>query len=51
LAWDISMSSFGTRQMQYERFFFGDPIRLECNLYQSYNKEGYIDFVNSFLKD
>ncbi|CRK80993.1 4-hydroxyphenylacetate 3-monooxygenase, oxygenase component [Neobacillus massiliamazoniensis] len=50
LAWDISMSSFGTRQMQYERFFFGDPIRLECNLYQSYNKEGYIDFVNKFFK-
>jgi 4-hydroxyphenylacetate 3-monooxygenase len=28
LAWDTSMSAFGTRQVLYERFFFGDPVRM-----------------------
>lgn len=27
LAWELTMSPFGTRQTQYERYFFGDPIR------------------------
>ena len=26
LAWDLTMSAFGTRQTLYERFFFGDPF-------------------------
>ena len=28
LAWDASMSAFGSRQVLYERFFFGDPVRM-----------------------
>jgi len=28
LAWDASMSAFATRQVLYERFFFGDPVRM-----------------------
>jgi len=27
LAWDVAVSSFGSRQALYERFFSGDPVR------------------------
>lgn len=51
LAWDLTMSTFGTRQTLYERFFFGDPVRLAGLLYQSYNREQYIQRVEDFLKN
>ncbi|KHF38401.1 4-hydroxyphenylacetate 3-monooxygenase, oxygenase component [Halalkalibacter okhensis] len=50
LAWDLTMSPFGSRQTQYERFFFGDPIRLSSALYHSYDKTEFVDLVQSFLK-
>ncbi|MCM3390089.1 4-hydroxyphenylacetate 3-monooxygenase, oxygenase component [Ureibacillus chungkukjangi] len=50
LAWDLSMSAFGTRQTQYERYFFGDPIRLSSDLYLSYPVNEYVSKVNHFLK-
>lgn len=40
LAWDAAISTFGNRQVLYERFFFGDPVRMAGALYQSYDKEG-----------
>ncbi|MEG0450261.1 MAG: 4-hydroxyphenylacetate 3-monooxygenase, oxygenase component [Lysinibacillus sp.] len=49
LAWDLSMSSFGSRQTLYERFFFGDPVRLACSLYQNYDKGSYVKMVERFL--
>ncbi|MCD7036208.1 4-hydroxyphenylacetate 3-monooxygenase, oxygenase component [Metabacillus sp. GX 13764] len=49
LAWDTAMSSFGTRQTQYERFFFGDPVRLSSNLYWNYPREEYLSRVKQFL--
>jgi len=49
LAWDLSMSSFGTRQTQYERYFFGDPIRVASDLYRTYPKEDYSGMVKKFL--
>ena len=49
LAWDLTMSSFGTRQTQYERYFFGDPISLSSELYKTYPKQQYIEKVSSFL--
>lgn len=49
LAWDLCMSAFGSRQTQFERFFFGDPVRLSIGLYNSYPKEPYIKFAESFL--
>ncbi|WP_404454756.1 4-hydroxyphenylacetate 3-monooxygenase, oxygenase component [Virgibacillus necropolis] len=51
LAWDLTMSSFGTRETLYERFFFGDPIKLSSQLYFSYNKEPYVKRIEDFLKD
>jgi len=28
LAWDAALSAFAARQIQYECYFFGDPVRL-----------------------
>ncbi|MDQ0215815.1 aromatic ring hydroxylase [Oikeobacillus pervagus] len=49
LAWDLTMSSFGTRQTQYERYFFGDPVRLANGLYQTYPKNKYVQAISQFL--
>ncbi|GAE31013.1 4-hydroxyphenylacetate 3-monooxygenase, oxygenase component [Halalkalibacter hemicellulosilyticus] len=51
LAWDLTMSAFGSRQTQYERYFFGDPIRLASALYQAYPKEPFTDHIHHFLKE
>lgn len=50
LAWDLTMSSFGTRETLYERFFFGDPIKLSSHLYFSYDKTPYVNRVENFLR-
>lgn len=50
LAWDLTMSAFGTRQTQYERYFFGDPVRLAGDLYQTYPKNDYVEAVSEFLQ-
>lgn len=49
LAWDISGSSFGGRQDLYERFFFGDPVRMASAYYSWYNKEPYKERVRELL--
>ncbi|WP_042348501.1 4-hydroxyphenylacetate 3-monooxygenase, oxygenase component [Bacillus massiliigorillae] len=49
LAWDVCMSSFGSRQTLYERFFFGDPVRMASTLYNGYDKQIYVDRVQEFL--
>ncbi|HEY3364648.1 MAG TPA: 4-hydroxyphenylacetate 3-monooxygenase, oxygenase component [Symbiobacteriaceae bacterium] len=50
LAWDIAASAFGQRQVLYERFFFGDPVRMAGALYGSYDKQPYLDRVRQFLE-
>ena len=50
LAWDLTMSPFGTRETLYERFFFGEPVQLTSYLYLSYDKERYVQRVTDFLK-
>lgn len=49
LAWDLSMSAFGTRQTQYERYFFGDPIRIASDLYSSYPVKHHADRLAKYL--
>ncbi|BCJ85571.1 4-hydroxyphenylacetate 3-monooxygenase, oxygenase component [Effusibacillus dendaii] len=49
LAWDVCMSAFGSRQTLYERFFFGDPVRMAGALYNGYDKQQYVDRVKEFL--
>jgi len=49
LAWDLAGSSFGGRQDLYERFFFGDPVRMASAYYSWYNKEPYKERVRELL--
>ena len=49
LAWDAAVSAFGTRQVLYERFFFGDPVRMAGALFQSHDRKPYMDMVREFL--
>src|SRR5215510_5345558 len=49
LAWDIACSAFGGRQTLYERFFFGDPVRMTSALYGIYDKEPLMERVRQFL--
>jgi 4-hydroxyphenylacetate 3-monooxygenase len=37
LAWDASLSAFASRQVLYERFFFGDPVRMAGALVTNHN--------------
>jgi 4-hydroxyphenylacetate 3-monooxygenase len=49
LAWDVALSAFGSRQVLYERFFFGDPVRMASALYFSYDKSPMKERVRAFL--
>lgn len=50
LAWDVACSSFGGRQELYERFFFGDPVRMASALYAAYDKSSYMAKIRDFLR-
>ncbi len=50
LAWDIVGSAFGSRQLLYERYFSGDPVRLTAGRYLSYDKEPLMERVRAFLR-
>jgi 4-hydroxyphenylacetate 3-monooxygenase len=39
LAWDASLSAFGSRQVLYERFFFGDPVRMAGALVANHKRQ------------
>lgn len=49
LAWDVALSSFGSRQVIYERFFFGDPVRMQMATFGSYDRQPYMERVRTFL--
>ncbi|SEJ53437.1 4-hydroxyphenylacetate 3-monooxygenase [Deinococcus reticulitermitis] len=50
LAWDMSMSSFGGRQALYEKYFFGDPVRMHSALYEIYDRSEPVARIQAFLK-
>ena len=50
LAWDMTLSGFGARQELYERFFFGDPVRMYQTLFSVYDKEPYKERIRAYLK-
>ena len=49
LAWDTALSAFGTRQVLYERFFFGDPVRMAGVVFQSKDRTALLERVRHFL--
>lgn len=38
MAWDVCGDAFGQRQVQYERYHLGDPVRNLANLFLNYDK-------------
>lgn len=50
LAWDLTMSAFGTRETHYEYYFFGDPVKMGMSYFDQYDKEPYKALVNEFLE-
>ena len=51
LAWDIAGDAFGQRQVQYERYFNGDPIRMIARHYLNYDKSRTIGMVKKLLSE
>jgi len=49
LAWDIACSSFGSRQVLYERFFASDPLTRARALAGMFPKKSVTDRVLAFL--
>lgn len=46
MAWDICGEAFGARQVQYERYHLGDPVRNLAGMYMNYDKtvcEGLVE--------
>jgi len=53
LAWDTALSAFGSRQVLYERFFFGDPVRMAGALVAGHSTQiqEYAEKVRQFVKE
>jgi 4-hydroxyphenylacetate 3-monooxygenase len=53
LAWDTALSAFGSRQVLYERFFFGDPVRMAGALVKAHDKEieRYAERVRELVRE
>ncbi|HEY3296823.1 MAG TPA: 4-hydroxyphenylacetate 3-monooxygenase, oxygenase component [bacterium] len=49
LAWDASLSAFATRQVLYEYYFFGDPVRMSSAVFNAHDRRPYMDLVREFL--
>ena len=49
LAWDIAGSTFGSRQVLYERFFASDPVTRARALNTMYQKDAVMKRVRRFL--
>jgi 4-hydroxyphenylacetate 3-monooxygenase len=52
LAWDVAISAFAGRQVLYERFFFGDPVRMAGSLVAAHDAEirAYADRVRDLVQ-
>jgi 4-hydroxyphenylacetate 3-monooxygenase len=49
LAWDVAGSAFGSRQVLYERFFFGDPVRMASALVDNTELKPLVKRIDDFL--
>ena len=38
IAWDLAGDAFGTRQLQYERYYVGDPVRILARTFLAYDR-------------
>jgi anthranilate 3-monooxygenase (FAD) / 4-hydroxyphenylacetate 3-monooxygenase len=46
LAWDLAGDAFGMRQLQYERFYAGDPVRILAMTYLGSSDKPYREMVD-----
>ncbi|HTY49596.1 MAG TPA: 4-hydroxyphenylacetate 3-monooxygenase, oxygenase component [Steroidobacteraceae bacterium] len=53
LSWDLALSAFGARQVQYERYFLGDPVRMAGGLVTGHHSQiqQYAEMVRAFVKE
>lgn len=51
LAWDLTGDAFGMRQLQYERYYSGDPMRNLANTYLGYKGEDCLSLVDKALAE
>lgn len=49
LAWDLCGEAFGARQLQYERYYAGDPVRNMAANYMGYDRTACDRLVDSAL--
>jgi len=50
LAWDATGTQFGQRQLQYERYYAGDPVRTGASLYTMQDHAGLLAAVERALR-
>jgi anthranilate 3-monooxygenase (FAD)/4-hydroxyphenylacetate 3-monooxygenase len=50
VAWDLAGEAFGSRALQYERYYAGDPMRNLANFYVNYDKSDCERLVERALK-
>lgn len=46
IAWDLAGDAFGSRQLQYERYYAGDPVRILAMTYLGSDDRQYQDLVD-----
>jgi 4-hydroxyphenylacetate 3-monooxygenase len=51
LAWDTAVSAFDSRQVLYERFFFGDPVQGASAVFKDKDRSGSVEKVRRLLED
>ncbi|TCP30187.1 4-hydroxyphenylacetate 3-monooxygenase [Scopulibacillus darangshiensis] len=49
LCWDLTMSAFASRQVHYEYYFFGDPVKMHMTYFDGYDKEPFKEMITDFL--
>jgi len=49
LAWDLAGDAFGSRQLQYERYYNGDPVRTTASNFLFYDKSACLNLVQKAL--
>jgi len=49
LAWDATGTQFGQRQLQYERYYAGDPVRTAATLYLKHDAAPFLSRIEKAL--
>ena len=50
LAWDATGTQFGQRQLQYERYYAGDPVQMGASIYHAQDHSALMAIVERALQ-